>query len=88
MKLEVGFDAVELGQTAFGKAPEGFDSVDVSAAIGKGFLFVDPHMFVITDIDQAIIARPAIGAEDALRSIRPRMIARNVSWEQSVMISV
>lgn len=67
VEFEIGFDAVELGQASFSKAPEGFDPVDVSAAIGEGFLFVNAHMFVVADIDQAIISWPAIGAEDALR---------------------
>src|SRR5450759_1300531 len=38
----------------------------MSAAIGEGFLFVNAHMFVVADIDQAIISWPAIGAQDAL----------------------
>jgi hypothetical protein len=27
VEFEIGFDAVELGQASFGKAPEGFDPV-------------------------------------------------------------
>ena len=67
MKLKVGFDSVELGQAALGEAPEGFDAVDMSAAVGKGLLLVDAHVPVVADIDQAIVTGPAIGAEDALR---------------------
>ena len=66
MKLEVSLDAVELSQATLGKAPEGFDAIDVSAAIGEGFLLVDPHMLIITDIDQSIVSRPT-GTENALR---------------------
>jgi hypothetical protein len=88
VEFEIGFDAVELGQASFSKAPEGFDPVDVSAAIGEGFLFVNAHMFVVVDIDQAIITWPAIGEKALCGSIQPRMMARRVSWEQSVMISV
>ena len=66
VEFEIGFDAVELGQASFCKAPEGFDPIDVSAAIGEGFLFVNAHMFVVADIDQAIISWPAIRAKDAL----------------------
>ena len=67
MKIEIDFDAVELGEPAFGEAPEGFDAVDVGAALGEGFLLVDAHMLVVADIDQAVVSRPAIGADDALR---------------------
>lgn len=67
MKIEIDFDAVELGEPAFGEAPEGFDTVDVGATFGEGLLFVDAHMLVVTDIDQAVVSRPAIGADDALR---------------------
>jgi len=56
VEFKIGFDAVELGQASFSKAPEGFDPVDMSAAIGEGFLFVNAHMFVVADIDQAIIS--------------------------------
>ncbi len=87
MKIEINFDAVELGKPAFGEAPEGLDAVDVGAASGEGFLFVDAHMFVIADIHQAVVSRPTVGADDA-RSIRPRMMARRVFWEQSATISV
>lgn len=66
VKIEVDFDAVEFGQTPLGEAPEGFDAVDVSAAVGEGLLFVDADVLVVTDIDQAVITRPAIRAEDAL----------------------
>lgn len=67
VELEVDFNAVELSQATLGEAPEGFDPVDVGAAIGEGLLLVDPHMLVITDIDQPIVSRPTIGTEHALR---------------------
>ena len=67
MKIEVGFDSVELSQAALGEAPEGFDAVDMSAAVGKGLLLVDAHVLVVADIDQAIVTGPTIGADDALR---------------------
>jgi len=31
MKLEVGFDSIELNEPALGKAPEGFDVADIRA---------------------------------------------------------
>ena len=65
--MEVDFNAVELGKPALGEAPEGFDAVDVGAALCEGFLLVDAHMLVIADIHQAIVSRPAIGTDDALR---------------------
>lgn len=67
MKIKVGFDSVELGQAALGEAPEGFDAVDMSAAVGKGLSFVDAQVLIVADIDQAIVTGPAIGADDALR---------------------
>ena len=67
MKIEIDFDAVELGEPAFGEAPEGFDAVDVGAAFGEGLFLVDSHMLVVADIDQAVVSRPSIGADDALR---------------------
>ena len=66
MKIEIDLDAVELGEPAFGEAPEGFNAVDVGAAFGEGFLLVDAHMLVVADIHQAVVSRPAIGADDAL----------------------
>ena len=46
MKIEVGFDSVEPGEAALGETPEGFNAIDVSAAPGKGFLFVDADVLV------------------------------------------
>ena len=54
MKIKIDLNAVELGQPAFGEAPENFNPIDVGAAPGEGLLFVDPHMFVVADIDQAV----------------------------------
>jgi hypothetical protein len=31
-------------------------------------VFFDPQMLVVSDIDQAVIASPAIGHDDALRA--------------------
>jgi hypothetical protein len=33
------FDPVELGQASFGKAPKGFNAVDMSPALGKMYCF-------------------------------------------------
>ena len=65
VKGEVFFDSVELGQAAFGKAPEGLDAVDVGAAVSESLGLVDADVFVVTDVDQAIITAPGVGEEDA-----------------------
>ena len=59
------WDAVELGESSFGITPERLDAVDV-AFTGSEFVVavVDPEMLVETDIDQAIIATPAVGMDD------------------------
>jgi len=67
MKIEIDFDAVELGKPAFGEAPEGFDAVDVGAALGEGLLLVDADVLVVADIHQTVVPGPAVRAYDALR---------------------
>src|ERR1700683_1906500 len=67
MESKEFFNAVELGQAALGKAPEGFDAIDVSATFGKAFGLVDADMFVVADIDQAVVAAPGIGEDNAGR---------------------
>ena len=67
MESKEFFDAVELGQAALGKAPEGFDAIDVSTTFGKALGLVDADMFVVTDIDQAVVAAPGIGEDNAGR---------------------
>ena len=79
MKIKVGLDSVELGQAALGEAPEGFDAVDVSAAVGERLLLVDAHVLVVADIDQAIVTGGQPSEQRTLcGSIRPRMMARRV----------
>ena len=65
VEREMFFDAVKLGEAAFGETPEGLDAIDVSAAMGKGFCFIDADMLVVADVHEAVIAAPAIGEEDA-----------------------
>ena len=65
MKIEIGFDTVESSKAAFGEAPERLDSVDVSTPLGEGFLFVDADMLIEPNVHQAVVARPAIRADDA-----------------------
>jgi hypothetical protein len=59
--------AVELRQPPFGKAPETLDAVHVTLAAGEFTLIViDPQMPGISDIDQTVIAAPAIGMDDTV----------------------
>ena len=65
VQREVDLHAVELGQPAFGKAPERFDAVDVSTTGGEGLFLVDADVLVITNVDESIVAGPAIRADHA-----------------------
>ena len=67
MEGEEFFDAVKLGEAALGKTPKGFDAVDVDAAGSKSFGLVDTDMLVVAHIDEAIVAAPVIGKDDAGR---------------------
>lgn len=67
VKREVNFNAVELSEAAFGKTPEGLDAIDVSLALGESFGFVDTDVAVIADVDESVVTRPSVGADDALR---------------------
>lgn len=49
---------------------------------------VDAEVFVKADIDQAIVAAPAIGMNNRARSRRPRITACSVALAQSGMISL
>lgn len=65
MQMEqVAADAVELGQTPLGKAPEAFDPVDVALAADELVLpMLDAKVFFITHVDQAVVPTPAIGMD-------------------------
>src|ERR1700733_4870180 len=65
MKFEVGFDPVKFHEPALGKAPKGFDPVDVGFALTQGSAFLDSHVFIIPNIDQPIVANPLIGVQHA-----------------------
>ena len=77
-------DPVELSQSSFGKAPERLNAVDMRIAPGKLIVaVVNAVMFIKANIDQAIVAAPAIrvnhtgnvyfssddGLQDGFRSI-------------------
>ena len=60
--------AIELGQSSFCIAPEALDSINVSFSTGELIgTVIDPQMLVKTDIDQTIIASPAIGMDHRIR---------------------
>lgn len=65
MKVEGMFrNSVELEQTAFGEAPEAFDAVDVVRSPSELVVGVaDPEVLVEAEIDQAVVASPAVGVE-------------------------
>ena len=54
----------EPGQSILGKAPEPFDSVNVSMAFNKFIAaMIDPQMLSITQIHQSVIAAPTVGVD-------------------------
>jgi len=60
-------NAVELSQSAFGKAPKRLNSVDVMLSPDELVVtVVYPEMLVKADVHQSIVAAPAIGVDDAV----------------------
>ncbi len=68
MPVKGGFgNPIEFEQTAFCIAPKTFNAIDMTMARGKFiFLMLNPEMFIITKIDQAVIATPAVSMENRL----------------------
>ena len=62
--------AVEFGEAAFHKGSEAFDPIDMDPTDRNPFRFIEAQMFVIPDIDQAIIATPAVGGHNT-RGVHP-----------------
>ena len=61
-----GGHATESKQARFGIPPETFISVDVITAFGKFILaMIYPEMLTVTNINQTIIATPAVRVDDA-----------------------
>ena len=59
-------DAVELSQSPFGVAPEGLDAVDVRLKVGELVIVMpDAEVFGVADVDQAVVASPAVAVNDA-----------------------
>src|ERR1700687_842513 len=62
-------NAVELSQATFGEAPETLDAIDMILAQSKLMsLVVYPEMFLISHIDQSVVAGPAIGMDDRFQA--------------------
>ena len=83
MELEVSFDAVELHEATFGKAPECLDAVDMRFAFDQGSSFLDADMLVIAHINQPVVADPLIGVQDAgrINSAANDLSAGASSWD-------
>ena len=61
--------AIELCQPPFGKAPKGFNTVDMVASPDKLVVaMVDPEMLVKTNIHQSIVPPPTIGMNHAVNT--------------------
>ena len=60
--------AIELCQTSFCKAPEGFDAIDMPFTTGK-FVIIMMHFEVLikAKIDQSVITAPAIRVNHSIR---------------------
>ena len=71
--MEIDLDAIELGEPAFGEAPEGLDAIDVYALAARELMLamVDAQVPVEADIDEAIIATPTIGVDHAFERDAP-----------------
>ena len=65
MNLEILLHPIELLEPAFGKAPEGFDPIDMDLSFEGELVLsvIDPEMFVIAHIHQSVIAGPSIGVD-------------------------
>ena len=75
IQIKSGFGkSPELGQSNFSDPPEVFDSVDMGLAVGKFIsAMLNPMVFFITQIHQAIIAAVPSGVDRAFMSTLPRI---------------
>ncbi len=61
--------SLELRQAVLGKTPEGLDAVDVVAAISElVFTVMYPEVLRVSDVDQSVVANPAIGVNDRVEA--------------------
>ena len=65
MNLKVLLHPIELLESSFCEAPEGFDPVDMDLSFEGELVLsvIDPEMFVIAHIYQSVIAGPSIGVD-------------------------
>ena len=65
MNLKVLLHPIELLESSFCEAPEGFDPVDMDLSFEGELVLsvIDPEMFVIAHIHQSVIAGPSIGVD-------------------------
>ena len=59
--------ALELGQPDRGQAPEAIDAVDMDGAFGELVAGMVDADVAIAEVDQAVVAAPAIGVDDGAR---------------------
>ena len=81
----VSGEAFKLCQPDLGQPPEAFDAIDVDGSLGKLVLPMIDADVAIPEIDQAVVAAPAIAVR---ASTRPRIMPCSVGFEQSETISV
>ena len=60
----VSGEAFKLCQPDLGQPPEAFDAIDVDGSLGKLVLTMIDADVAIPEIDQAVVAAPAIGVDD------------------------
>ena len=76
-------------ESGFGKSSEPFDSIVVGQTHNNLVLpVIYSEVSPVPEVDQAIIASPAIGVEEALHAIFPRMMHWSISLELPETISV
>lgn len=64
----MALDAFHLGQTQLGVSPERLDTIDVRLRVGELVTAViHAQMLGVADIDEAVIAAPAIAVDDAVQ---------------------
>jgi hypothetical protein len=68
MKIKrVVVDTVEFGESSFRRTPKGLDTVDMVRSFGKLVLSVfDSEVFLVANIDEAVVATPTIAVNDGL----------------------
>src|SRR5262245_9622176 len=74
MEKEIfGANAAPLRQPRLGRAPEALNAIDVDASTPDkhAVAMFDPEVFAVAEVDQAVIADPAIRVNDARQGNTP-----------------